>query len=199
MVVVATEAASGLSTLIARGLGTLAAPRAPRAPTASGSGLGASGDSARAIARARGVASGAGSSNRGSKVAGGVGRVVRGRGGGSGVRSNDLKGGEVEGGDLDGADGPGDATVIGGHRALDVLADGEGVDVVGVSAGQNDGDVGPGVGGDETAVLLSALDGGTETQSVAVAGGQGRDDVAGQVDSLGVVAGGVVVLVCWEV
>lgn len=180
----------------------LAAAAAALAPRAAGPAAGSSrlslGSSARARARvgarAVGVAGGGGSSVRRRGGRGNDGSVAGGGGGGAAaIGLDDLEGGKVKGGDLDGADGPGDAVVVGAHGTDDVLADGEGVDVAGVGARQGDGDVGPGVGGDEAAVLLGALDGGAEALGLAVAGGQGGDDGAAEVDGLGVVAGAVVV------
>lgn len=47
-----------------------------------------------------------------------------------------------------------------------------------------------------TAVVFGTLDGAAEALSVGVAGGQGGDHLAVQKDGLGVVAAGVIVLVC---
>lgn len=52
------------------------------------------------------------------------------------------------------------------------------------------------MGGHGAAVLLGTLDGGAPALGLAAAGGEGRDDLAVDADGLGVVAAGVVELVC---
>lgn len=51
------------------------------------------------------------------------------------------------------------------------------------------------MGADSAAVRGSALDGGTPALSLSVAGGQGRDDRTADIDGLGIISRGVVVLV----
>lgn len=120
-------------------------------------------------------------------------------GGGSGSRRggarHDRQRGEAVRGDLDGADLPGLAVVAGGHAGLDVGAEAQGVDVVGVGRVQGDGDVAPGVGGDGAAVGLGALDRGAPALGLAIAGAQGRDDGAADDDVLRVILRALVILV----
>lgn len=52
------------------------------------------------------------------------------------------------------------------------------------------------MGGDGATGLVGALDRGAPALGLAVAGRQGRDDLAVEQDGLGVVASAVVVLVC---
>lgn len=103
---------------------------------------------------------------------------------------------EGELGDREGADLPGLATVAGGHGAGDALTQAQGLVVAGISGVEDDLGVGPLVGGHGTAVLGGTLDGGAPALGLAAAGGQGRDDLAVDADGLGVVAAGVVELVC---
>lgn len=103
---------------------------------------------------------------------------------------------EGELGDLEGTDLPGLATVAGGHGAGDTLTQAQGLVVAGISSVEDDLGVGPLVGGHGAAVLLGALDRGAPALGLAAAGRQGRDDLAVDADGLGVVAAGIVELVC---
>lgn len=103
---------------------------------------------------------------------------------------------EGELGDREGADLPGLATVAGGHGAGDALTQAQGLVVAGISRVEDDLGVGPLVGGHGAAVLGGTLDGGAPALGLAAAGGEGRDDLTVDADGLGVVAAGVVELVC---